>query len=72
MSSGSQIEIFLGHQRFDAVSDLYAPFRRTYLRRAQAEIETIDEIEALAPGAFYRVCIPSSGKVVPIRKRVSA
>lgn len=48
-----EIEIWLGHARFDNVSDLYAPFRPDYLRRALAVVEEIiDEIEALVPGAF--------------------
>jgi integrase len=48
-----EIEMFLGHRKFDAVSDLYAPFQPTYLKRATAEIETlIGEIEKRTPGAF--------------------
>lgn len=45
--------MFLGHDKFDDVSDLYAPFRPDYLRRALAVVENIiDELEILAPGAF--------------------
>lgn len=48
-----ELEMFLGHDRFDDVSDLYAPFSPTYLRRALAVIEEITgEIEASVPGAF--------------------
>jgi len=48
-----ELEIWLGHDRFDDTSDLYAPFRPDYLRRALAVVEgLIDEIEALVPGAF--------------------
>lgn len=48
-----ELEMFLGHDRFDDVSDLYAPFRPDYLRRALAVIdEVIEEIEAAVPGAF--------------------
>jgi hypothetical protein len=48
-----EIEIFLGHDRFDDVSDLYAPFSPDYLARALGEIDRlIAEIDALAPGAF--------------------
>lgn len=48
-----ELEMFLGHSRFDDVSDLYAPMRPDYLRRALAEIERlIDEIEQAVPGAF--------------------
>jgi hypothetical protein len=48
-----EVEIWLGHDRFNDVSDLYAPFRPDYLRRALAVVEeVIDEIEALTPGAF--------------------
>ena len=48
-----ELEMFLGHDRFDDVSDLYAPFRPDYLRRALAAIDqVIEEIEAAVPGAF--------------------
>lgn len=48
-----ELEMFLGHDRFDDTSDLYAPFRPDYLRRALAAVEElIDEIEAAVPGAF--------------------
>lgn len=51
----SEIEVFLGHQKFDSVSELYAPLRPDYLANARASIEQIiDEIEAKVPGAFYR------------------
>jgi hypothetical protein len=48
-----ELEMFLGHAKFDGVSDLYAPFRPDYLRRALATMEEIiDELERLVPGAF--------------------
>ena len=48
-----ELEMFLGHARFDDVSDLYAPFSPDYLRRALAAIEGIvARIESLVPGAF--------------------
>ena len=48
-----ELEMFLGHDKFDDVSDLYAPFRPDYLKRALGTIENIiDEIETLAVGAF--------------------
>lgn len=51
----SEIEAFLGHQKFDSVSELYAPLRPDYLANARASIEQIiSEIEAKVPGAFYR------------------
>lgn len=51
----SEIEAFLGHAKFDSVSELYAPLRPDYLVNARASIEQIiDEIEAQVPGAFYR------------------
>lgn len=51
----NEIEMFLGHDKFDDVSDLYAPRRPDYLRHVKAEIAVIcDEILALAPNAFYR------------------
>jgi hypothetical protein len=50
-----EIEAFLGHQRFDSVSELYAPLRPDYLANARASIEQIiSEIEEKVPGAFYR------------------
>lgn len=49
----TDVELFLGHSKFDSVSDIYAPFDPSYCARAKQEIETIiDEIEALVPGAF--------------------
>jgi hypothetical protein len=48
-----ELEIWLGHDRFDDVSELYAPFRPDYLRRALVVINAIiDEIEAAVPSAF--------------------
>ncbi|MGY2733380.1 hypothetical protein [Sphingomonas sp. UYP23] len=48
-----ELEMFLGHDKFDDVSDLYAPFRPDYLRRALTTVEAIiDEIELIVPGAF--------------------
>jgi hypothetical protein len=64
-----EIEIFMGHDVFDEVTSLYAPFRPDYLRRALAEIETIiDELEALAPGAFYRDLTAQGGNVASIMR----
>lgn len=51
-----EIEVFMGHDKFDSVSGLYAPLRPDYLVHAKEAIEAvIDDIEALAPGAFYRI-----------------
>jgi hypothetical protein len=62
-----EIEMFLGHARFDAVSDIYAPFDPNYLSAARAEIERIiDEIETLAPGAFRRTNTGDGAEIVPI------
>lgn len=64
-----EIEIFMGHDTFDAVTSVYAPFRPDYLRRALAEIEAvIDELETLAPGAFYRDFTAQGGNVASIRR----
>lgn len=59
-----ELEMMLGHSRFDEVSDLYAPFRPDYLRRALAAIEAIiDEIEKAAPGAYTSIDVePSKGR----------
>lgn len=51
-----EIEVFLGHDRFDSVSGLYAPLRPDYLVHAKEAIEeVIEDLEARAPGAFYRI-----------------
>lgn len=51
----TEVEVFLGHKKFDSVSELYAPLRPDYLANARQSIEQIiDEIEAKVPGAFYR------------------
>jgi hypothetical protein len=64
MDQWGEITMFLGHDQFDDVSDLYAPFRPDYLSRARAEIEAIcDEIENRAPGAFYRNDTAEGGNV---------
>ncbi|MBD8677958.1 hypothetical protein [Sphingomonas sp. CFBP 13720] len=68
----TEIEMMLGHDRFDSVSDIYAPFDPGYLSAAKREIEAIiDEIESAAPGAFYRTITAddqTGGSVVSIRK----
>ncbi|WP_338503676.1 phage integrase SAM-like domain-containing protein [Sphingomonas kaistensis] len=47
------VELVLGHSKFDSVSDIYAPSDPSYCAAAKAEIEKIiDEIEAVVPGAF--------------------
>lgn len=62
-----EIEMLLGHDKFDQTSDIYAPFDPTYLAAARAEIERIiDEIEALAPGAFHRTNTGDGAVVVPL------
>lgn len=48
-----EIEIFLGHRKFEEISALYAPDRPDYLAKAKAGIEAIiEEIEAFVPLAF--------------------
>lgn len=50
-----EIEMFLGHDKFNDVSGVYAPFRPDYLAVAKQEIAKIaDIIEKAVPGAFYR------------------
>lgn len=62
-----EVEMFLGHARFDAVSDIYAPFDPDYLAAARAEIERIiDEIETLAPGAFRRTNTGDGAEIIPL------
>ncbi len=48
-----EVEMFLGHRKFDEVSSVYAPDRPDYLANAKAGIEAIiAEIEAFVPEAF--------------------
>jgi hypothetical protein len=48
-----ELEVFLGHARFNEVSELYAPFEPHYLGRILVEIDrVVAEIDALVPGAF--------------------
>lgn len=68
-----EIEMFLGHRVFDETSDIYAPFNPNYLAHAKAEIEAIiDELEMLAPGAFYRDLTATGGNVASIARGISA
>ena len=63
----TEIEMFLGHCKFDAVSDLYAPFDPDYLSAARTAIEDIfAEIETLAPRALHRTCTGDGAEIVPI------
>lgn len=63
----AEVEMFLGHARFDATSDIYAPFDPDYLATAKAEIERIiDEIESLAPGAFRRTNTGDGAEIIPL------
>jgi hypothetical protein len=48
-----EVELFLGHDKFDNSSDIYAPFDPSYCAVARDEIAAIiDEIEMIVPGAF--------------------
>lgn len=50
-----EISMFLGHDKFDTTSDIYAPFDPDFLGAAKAEIEAIiEEVEQICSGAFYR------------------
>ena len=65
----SDIEMALGHSRFDATSDIYAPFDPDYLAAARAGIEAIiDEIETLAPGAFRRTNAEDGAAIIPLTR----
>lgn len=68
-----ELEVFLGHRTIDAVTELYAPFDPAYLRNVKGIIEAIiDEVEALAPGAFYRDLTAKGGNVASIARGLSA
>lgn len=63
-----QGQIMLGHHK-TSTSDLYALFEPSNLGRALAVTEAIiDEIETLAPGAFYREVTGDRGAVVSIAR----
>lgn len=52
-SDWPELEIFLGHRKFEEISALYAPDRPDYLAKAKAGIEAIiEEIEAFVPEAY--------------------
>lgn len=54
-SSIAELQIQLGHRRETNETDLYAAFKRAYLKDVVAAItEIIEEIEHLALGAFHR------------------
>lgn len=63
-----EIEMWLGHDRFDTTSAIYAPFDPDYLAAARAEIEAVlNEIEVLVPGAIYRINTGDAGNVIPLQ-----
>jgi hypothetical protein len=71
LEAHQEVSLFMGHDKFDDTTDLYAPFSPTYLRRALAVIEdVIDEIESGCPGAFesgaYRDVTAHGGNVVSL------
>jgi hypothetical protein len=62
-----ELEMQLGHNKLDSVSELYAPFDPDYLGSALAFTERlIDEIEANVPGAFHRKLTGDEADIVPI------
>lgn len=64
----TEVELFLGHDKFDNTSDIYAPFDPTYLAAARAEIERIiDEVETRVPGAFHRSNTGEGATIIPMR-----
>lgn len=63
-----QLELQLGHRRIDSVTDLYAAFDPAYLANCTRALERlIDEIEALAPGAFHRKDTGGGATIIPLR-----
>ena len=62
-----EIEMLLGHDKFDSTTSIYAPFDPGYLGAVRKEIEAIiDEIESIVPGAFHRSSTGEAENVVPI------
>ncbi len=62
-----ELEMFMGHDNFDDITDLYAPFSPTYLRRALTVIEKLtSEIEKGCAGAWHRANTAQAAKVVPL------
>jgi hypothetical protein len=67
-----QGETFLGHRRA-STSDIYALPDPAHLGIALAATKAIiDEIDKLAPGAFYRNFAATDGNVVPLKGKLSA
>lgn len=67
-----QGETYLGHRK-PSTSDIYALPDPAHLGVALAATQTIiDQIEALAPGAFYRDFTAHGGKVVELKGGLSA
>lgn len=63
-----QLEVFLGHRVVGSVSELYAPFSPSYLQTVKGVLEgVLDELEALAPGAFLDTNSTRPDKVIPLR-----
>ena len=68
-----QVEMWLGHDKFDAVSDIYAPFDPAYLSAARKAIEDIiDEVTALVPSAFRRTDAGEGEDIISIRSASNA
>lgn len=68
-----EIEMWLGHKKFDAVSDIYAPFDPAYLSAARKAIEDIiDEVTALVPSAFRRTDAGDGESIISIRSASNA
>ncbi|WP_051504137.1 hypothetical protein [Sphingomonas jaspsi] len=64
-----QLEAWLGHRVVDAVSELYAPFSPSYLQLVKGIVgEIVNEIEALAPGAFSDTAVTEAEKVIPLKR----
>lgn len=67
-----QGETFLGHRK-PSTSDIYALPDPAHLGVALKATQTIiDEIDKLAPGAFYRTFAASDGNVVSLKGKLSA
>jgi len=65
--SAGELELMLGHRKLDSTSEVDAPFDPDYLAGAKRAIEAmIDDLEKLAPGAFYCHDTALGGNIVSI------
>ncbi len=64
-----EVEMQLGHRKYDSVSEIYAPFDPEYLAGVTAiTAAIIDEIETFVPGAFHRNDTEDGAETISIER----